>query len=488
MRFLLSCLLAVSLVTSVRQSMGAPLPNFQAASSLGQELYERSGATGMVLVIVHENQVFIEGYGQTAPGSGQRPDAHSVIRLCSLTKIFTSDLLTKLALEGKVRLDDPLQKYAPAGFVVPARQQPITLLHLATHTAGLYREVGWPPDGTPKFAYPDYALRWNWLSHQHLRSTPGTFASYSNVGYDLLSDALAQATHRPYANLLHERTLTPLRMWDTTFYPNASQCGRLMVGSQNQGPCAVTANTEGSAGLYSTPTDMARWLRYLVGAPGVPAQPAAAQQVYLNPARQMGLNYAGTPSGLGLGWIHVLPADDPSHIVEKDGGGAGFLTYIVVHPASHSALFAAMTIGRNGYHANLFKASNSVLLKIAGVPTIPEPQGNRIGKGRNRRTLQPAAPTTQRQRKGRSAQAPAARDRRLAPAQPAARGRQRKQTPSAGRQRQQAVPRGKSAKSAKPQSRSAQQAARPAAKSAKKKQPTASRGSGAQKHAAKRRK
>jgi D-alanyl-D-alanine-carboxypeptidase/D-alanyl-D-alanine-endopeptidase len=352
--------------------------NFDVASFLGQQLYERSGATGMVMVAVHGNQVFIEGFGQTAPGSGRRPDAHSTVRLCSLTKIFTSDVLAKLTLDKTVRLDDPLQKYAPAGVIVPSRKQPITLLNLATHTAGLYREVGYPPDGTPHFTYPDYNLRWQWLPKQHLRSTPGTFAAYSNVGFDLLSDALSAASHKPYANLLHERTLAPLRMWDTTFYPNPAQCGRLMVGTRDQSPCTVTANTEGSAGLYSTPTDMARWLKYLVAAPGSPAQPREAQAAYLQPGqylRQIGLNYAGNPSALGLGWVHLLTPDHPSHLVEKDGGGAGYLTYIAVHPASHSAIFVAMTIGRNGYHANLFNSSNSILLQMVGAPPIPLENG-----------------------------------------------------------------------------------------------------------------
>lgn len=402
--FLLSGLAAI---LSPAQTPTSSASNFDVASSLGQQLYERSGATGMVMVAVHGNKVFIEGFGQTAPGSGRRPDAHSVVRLCSLTKIFTSDVLAKLSLDKTVRLDDPLQKYAPAGVIVPSRKQPITLLNLATHTAGLYREVGYPPDGTPHFTYPDYNLRWQWLPKQHLRSTPGTFAAYSNVGFDLLSDALSAAAHKPYANLLHERTLAPLRMWDTTFYPNPAQCERLMTGTRDQSPCTVTANTEGSSGLYSTPTDMARWLKYLVAAPGTPAQPREAQAAYLMPGqylRQTGLNYAGTPSALGLGWIHLLTPEDPSHLVEKDGGGAGYLTYIAIHPASHSAVFVAMTVGRSGYHAHLFNGANSVLLQMVGAPPIPIENGKHgarlsRAKGGRQRGLQTSRPAAEPQTK-----------------------------------------------------------------------------------------
>lgn len=402
MRSLLFCILFASLLCATAQDSFAAQVSLESASQLGQQLYEHSGATGMVFVVVHGDKVFIEGYGETAPRSHERPNANSLVRLCSITKVFTTDLFAKLALEHTVALNDPLQKYAPAGFTVPShRQQPITLLDLATHTAGLYREVGYPPDGTPHFTYPDYAMRWNWLVRQPLRSTPGTAAAYSNVGFDLLSDALASASHKPYANLLHERTLAPLRMWHTTYYPNPAQCESLLVSAQPQGPCTATANTAGSGGLYSTAGDMAHWLKYLLGSggPGYPVQPAAAQQSYIDPAdlvRASGLNYAGNPSGIGLGWLHLLSPDDPSHLVEKDGGGAGYLTYIALHPASHTGLFVAMTIGRNGYHANLFKGSNEILYKLTGAPVNGDaiglpPAGARGRRGRLQAVAQPPA-------------------------------------------------------------------------------------------------
>jgi D-alanyl-D-alanine-carboxypeptidase/D-alanyl-D-alanine-endopeptidase len=162
-----------------------------------------------------------------------------------------------------------------------------------------------------------------------------------------------------------------------------------MTASIDESPCTVTANTEGSSGLYSTPVDMARWLKYLLGT-GYPVQPREAQDVYLMPnqlVRIDGLNYAGDPSGIGLGWVHVLPANDPSHLVEKTGGGAGFLTYIAIHPASHTALFVAVTENRrpSATHFNLFRASNTVLLDLVGAPRLPEPAGAGKAHAKTRR-------------------------------------------------------------------------------------------------------
>jgi len=389
MRFWSPALLVLGLSALTALAQPVPQINLSNADALGEELYRNSGSTGMVMVVVHDKQVFIGGYGQTAPGSGQRPRPDSVVRLCSLTKIFTTDTLAKLAADHTVSLTDPLQKFAPTP--VPERKgQPITLEDLATHTAGLPRELAWLPDGDAHFTFPDYQTRWSWLPKYSLRSVPGTIASYSNIGFDLLSDALAVAAKKPYATVLDERTLKPLRMYETTYFPNQSQCERLLEGDKKQGPCTVTVNTEGSSGLYSTGNDMARWLKYLVGGlgPGQPAQISAATAPYLRPeqlVRVSGLNYAGDVEALGLGWVHVLPAEDPSHLVEKTGGGAGFLTYIAIHPATHSAIFVAASDGRSTHHAhfNLFRASNSVLLKLLDRPLIPEPGvGDRLRGGR----------------------------------------------------------------------------------------------------------
>jgi D-alanyl-D-alanine-carboxypeptidase/D-alanyl-D-alanine-endopeptidase len=372
--FLLSFLPAAAQVAPERA-----LHDLRDAEALGADLYTDSGATGLVLVVVRGDETYFHGYGQTVPGSRIAPSLNSQVRLCSLTKIFTTDLLSKLVSAGTVRLDDTLKEHAPRGSFVPEKESPITLEELATHTAGLEREIGTAPRRTPHFTYPDYETRWHWLASAQLKFTPGTQAYYSNVGFDLLSDALEDAARKPYAALLLSRTLKPLGMWDTTFYPNPKQCERLMTGAHEEGPCTNTASTEGSSGLYSTPSDMEKFLKYLVGS-GAHAQVDDSRKVYLMPSSlkgQYGLDHAGRPDGIGLGWMHLGTDEDVWHIIEKTGGGAGFTTYIAIHPASHTALFVAMTEGpprawRPGF--NLFTASNNALLALAGLPPLQERQ------------------------------------------------------------------------------------------------------------------
>jgi D-alanyl-D-alanine-carboxypeptidase/D-alanyl-D-alanine-endopeptidase len=355
------------------------LSNLQPVDALGSDLFLQSRPTGMVLVVVRDNQVFFRGYGETAPDSHQAPTQDSLLRLCSLTKIFTTDVLTKLVADKTVRLDDSLQHFAPRHAVVPKRVQSITLADLATHTSGLPRELGNALPGDPHFTFPDYRTRWRWLPNQRLRSTPGTAALYSNVAFDFLSDALQTATHKQYAALLAERTLNPLHMQHTTFFPSEEQCSHLLISARDEGTCTVTEPTAGSSGLYSTATDMAIWLQYLLrtGGPGTPSQDPAAQAVYILPSHlvsQKGLDHAGQPTGLGLGWIHILPVDSPSHIIEKTGGGAGFETYIAINHSRRTAIFLAATDGSVDTPLNLFNAANKLLLALAGLPPLPPPK------------------------------------------------------------------------------------------------------------------
>jgi len=352
-----------------------PLPLTE-ADQRAAALFQQSGFTGMVIVIVRNGEVSIKGYGETAPGSGVRPDANSLLRLCSLSKVFTTDLLLKEVAQGAVNLNDPLQRFAPRGKLVPkgAAGQRITLEDLATHTSGLPREVSSYPKHTPHFTFPDQTFRWTWLPQQTLKTPPGTAAFYSNIGFDLLGDALASATHKSYAQLLDEQILRPLALYNTTLVPSQQQCARLLRGSRDEGPCTDTQPSGPSGGLYSTPADMARFLGYLLRAPGYPAPPSGNLAVRLTPAQLKtmdGLNHAGDPTGIGLAWVQLGDPATPSAIMEKTGGGAGFNTYIALNPIRQTGIFVAVTEGEKDWRIDLFHETNDLLAALANVPPLP---------------------------------------------------------------------------------------------------------------------
>jgi serine-type D-Ala-D-Ala carboxypeptidase/endopeptidase len=376
------------------------------AAQQGQFLFQQSSATSMVLVIVRDRESIIKGYGETFPGSTRIPDSNSLIRLCSLSKVFATDLLLRLAADGKLSLTDPLERYAPPGKHVPvaADGTKITLRDLATHTAGLPREVAAYPPKAPHFTFPDYTIRWAWLQKQQLTTPPGTAALYSNVGFDFLGDALASASSKSYVQLLHDSLLQPLGMWDTTLVPSFEQCARLLRGARDEGPCTDTLASGASGGVYSTPADMVKFLQYLLHIPGSPAQPPTALAVSFEPHQLksvQGLSHAGNPTGIGLAWVQLGDPATPSSLLEKTGGGAGFTTYIALSPSRKTGVFLAITEGKGHSQIDFFHESNNLLAALANVPPLPprvhrtRAAGKRPRPTRRKRATHPASQPAQ---------------------------------------------------------------------------------------------
>jgi serine-type D-Ala-D-Ala carboxypeptidase/endopeptidase len=164
--------------------------------------------------------------------------------------VFTTEALSALVVERKVALTDSLQTYLHDVHVPDFNGRPITLLDLATYTAALPREIGDAPPDAPPRTWPSYSDRMKWLATYHLPWAPGTIASYSNVGFDLLADGLAAAAGKPYPDVLRTLITDKLGMADTTLKPSAEQCARLMTGTGLDGnaPCVDTSATGGSGG------------------------------------------------------------------------------------------------------------------------------------------------------------------------------------------------------------------------------------------------
>ena len=278
-------------VTTV-QAQTAALPQLQSADPLVAELFRQSASTGMVVVVVRDNETWMQSYGQTYPGSHQKPNADSLLRLCSLTKIMTTDLLVKLAADGRVSLSDPLQKFAPRNVIVPVRTvrglsgPPITLRDLATHTAGLPREIAYPTGDAGHFTFPDYNFRWQWLPGYRCVSSRNRSTLFQHRVRPPGRRIISRCGQTLPAALCGTNCQTP---WAAGYdaEPNSRRVRSSSDRGKNEGVCSDTTAAAGSGGMYSTANDMTRWLKYLLNLPGVPMhQDPAATATYI-PASEL---------------------------------------------------------------------------------------------------------------------------------------------------------------------------------------------------------
>jgi D-alanyl-D-alanine-carboxypeptidase/D-alanyl-D-alanine-endopeptidase len=362
-------LLAIALsLAAVTTAAAADDPLLVDASDLaGTVAFAESGAPGMVLVVVRGDAALVHGYGETKIGNKHAPDGNSLLRVNSITKVFTTEVLVSLAADRKLALTDALQHFTDK--TVPLfNGHAITLLDLATHSAGLPREMPGAPDGYNPRTWPTQTDRWAWLPGFALPWAPATTASYSNIGFDLLADAIETAGGKSYPELLRTRVTSPLGMTDTGFMPTPEQCARLMIGSGLGGPlpCTDTHATDGSGGLYSTGNDMARWLRHnLADAGGVLALSHAIYRPRQSMPAAIGFDEAGPMAGLGLGWVMLAAQGAQPTLLSKSGGGAGFMSYMAFAPGRNVGVFIAVSRVDFPMFAILTDTANKLIASLA---------------------------------------------------------------------------------------------------------------------------
>ncbi|EIZ8954387.1 D-alanyl-D-alanine-carboxypeptidase/endopeptidase AmpH [Cronobacter sakazakii] len=381
-RCLLSCALLISAAFSAAQAAQAsPDPVFASdiVDRYANHIFYGSGATGMAIVVIDGNQRVFRSFGETRPGNNVRPQLDSVIRIASLTKLMTSEMLVKMLDQGVVKLNDPLSRYAPPGARVPTYQgEPIRLVNLATHTSGLPREQPGGAAKRPVFVWPTREQRWQWLSTASLKAAPGATASYSNLAFDLLADALANAAGKPYTQLFEEQITRPLGMKDTTFTPSPDQCKRLMIAEKGASPCNNTLAAIGSGGVYSTPDDMMRWMQQFLASDFHRRSPQADRMQTLiyqrtQLTRVVGMDVPGKADALGLGWVYLAPKDGRPGIIQKTGGGGGFITYMAMIPQSNIGAFVVVTRSPLTRFTNMSDGINDLVTELSGNKPLQTP-------------------------------------------------------------------------------------------------------------------
>jgi len=349
-----------------------PLLSSQIVDRYAEHIFYGSGATGMALVAIDGNQRVFASFGETRPGNNVRPQKDSLIRIASLSKLLTSEVMVKMAERGQIRLDDPLSKYAPAGARVPSYAgQPIRLINLSTHTSGLPREQPGGKPHRPVFVWPTRSDRWQWLAGAKLKAAPGTDASYSNLGYDLLGDALARAAGMPYPALLQQLITRPLGMKDTTFTPSPEQCDRLMVAEKGASPCNNTLAAIGSGGVYSTPDDMGHWMQQFLDSAVSPRSPQVDRMQTLiyrrdQLAKVEGMDVPGRADAIGMGWVYMGPKNGRPGIIQKTGGGGGFITYMAMVPQHNVGVFVVITRSPLTRFTAMSDGVNDMLAELVG--------------------------------------------------------------------------------------------------------------------------
>jgi len=223
--------------------------------------YAGSDGPGASVLVIRDGQAIVrKSYGLANLEAGEAITPATNFRLASVSKQFNAAAILLLAEEGKLSIDDPVQRWLPS---LP--QADITIRQLLTHTSGLidYEDLMDPKDTAQIHDSGVLDL----LSHEtRTYFPPGTGYRYSNSGYALLCLIVERASGQRYADFLHDHIFEPLGMHATVAYENGLSTvahrayGYTMEdGKWTRTDQSTTSAVLGDGGIYSSIDDLQRW-------------------------------------------------------------------------------------------------------------------------------------------------------------------------------------------------------------------------------------
>lgn len=164
----------------------------EAVNFTGTLTYLNTKVPGFILIAVRKGEMAFAGFGNVTDNSSKPPDADTMFRIGSISKVFCGQVLASMVLAGELRFADRLQDRLGYDVELPEKAgQSIRIIDLVTHASGLPREVP-RIEGPPNdpFATNNKDAEIADLKKNPLLFAPGTAILYSNFGFDLLGAAL----------------------------------------------------------------------------------------------------------------------------------------------------------------------------------------------------------------------------------------------------------------------------------------------------------
>lgn len=250
----------------------------------------------------------------------KRPlDPHHVFRVASVTKTFVAAAILRLYEDGKIKLDDPINRYLPNEYntILDKGGYPtniITVRQLLTHTSGMFDYARAPQyyeiiSANPKHRWTrreqvEDAILWGTP-----RAAPGKEYSYSDTGYILLGEMLERLTGKQLGPALRSvLNFNQLKLDETyleTLEPAPAGIKPLAhpyFGEIDAADFDPSIDLYGGGGLVSSVEDLARFYRALVQ--GKIFHHASTLQMMLT-VPPTNNDAAGGPYGMGIQRRHI---------------------------------------------------------------------------------------------------------------------------------------------------------------------------------------
>jgi D-alanyl-D-alanine carboxypeptidase len=322
---------------------------------------------GMAVAVVKgRDTLLFKGYGLADVEDSVPVRPHTVFRIGSVTKQFTSAAIMKLVEQGKLSLDDEMSKYLPD---IPTRGRKILVRHLLNHTSGIP-------------SYTDIGPRWGRtirldLSHDSLLAIvkndslmfdPGANFYYNNTGYYILGVLIEKITGEKYGDYLAKTFFQPLGLRGT-MYCDVRPIIRNRADGYDVAPNGQLVNTDylsmnqpfAAGSLCSTIGDLVTWTRALESG-RVVSRASYARMTAPEPLtskRPMTYGYGLTVDTLG------------THRVVSHGGGINGFAADLRHYPDDSLVIAVLSNTGSAPSGQVGAAIARVVLGVPAPAPVP---------------------------------------------------------------------------------------------------------------------
>lgn len=190
---------------------------FPVIEKMYHEYAEKNHFPGYAFGIVVDGELVFKGSGGYANLEEKIPaSTASMFRVASMSKSVTAMAILQLRDAGKLKLDDPVEKYIPAlkGQGLTKDAPPITIRHLMTHSAGFPEDNPW---GDRQLAVTEEKLISFIQKGISFSTATGLEYEYSNLGFTMLGYIIHIVSGLPYDDYITKNILKPLGMQGTTY-------------------------------------------------------------------------------------------------------------------------------------------------------------------------------------------------------------------------------------------------------------------------------
>lgn len=311
-------------------------------------------------VVRHGRLVHLTVAGELGAG----PESDIQYRIGSITKTLTAVLVLRLRDEGRLTLDDPLDRHLPGTPVGT-----LTLRQLLSHAGGLRREPG--GQWWERASGVDLETLLAGVTRADAALPPSRGHHYSNLAYALLGAVLERVTGQPWWDLARTRLLTPLGMTRTSYLPQEPFARGYVVhpwhGTLREEPRTDTGAMAPAGQLWSTATDLARWAGFLVDPDPAVLDPATLAEMCA-PVVMTDLDSWSGGHGLGP----ELYREGDRVYVGHGGSMPGYVATVLAHrPSGTGVLAFANAYGfRVGAIGGFGRRLLTTVLDLEPAPTV----------------------------------------------------------------------------------------------------------------------